>query len=626
MIILSDVTLRFGARVLFDHISATFPADQKIGIVGRNGTGKSTLLKVITGECKIDSGAVSIDRHTKIAYMAQEMTLSSTKKVYDEAFSVFQKFTTLEERIAEIEHLLASAPAHAEELLEEYSSCQEKLGQFDRPTAVSRTHEILNGLGFSDTQKEQTVDTLSVGWRMRVVLAQLLLQDADFYLFDEPTNHLDIITREWFLRFLREASFGYLLITHDRYYLQKACDKILELSMGKAIIYHGNFDAYEVQKAERKLTTQSAYERQQKEISRKKATIDRFRASASKAKMAQSMMKQLDKIEQIEIEKEESAVTLNFPPCQRPGKIVLLVKDLAHSFDGKKLFENVNFEINRGQKVALIAPNGAGKTTLFNLITGKLKRQEGKIEFGYQVESAYFEQDQTRVLKPTNSIVQEVSDACPNIPDGTIRGFLGAFLFSGEDAYKKIDVLSGGERNRVAMVKVLLQKANFLILDEPTNHLDLFTKDILLQALQQYTGTILIVSHDHSFIQGLADTIIELTPEGSLVYPGTYEEFLADKKQQEKAVTSPTRLLSSEKDDAKDADGGSKNTFDTRKEIRRVEQRVQRLEADRDRYAEQLTELDYGTPAYQKIMKSIEQAEKELSALSTEWEMLMKQI
>ncbi len=617
IIMLRNISLSYGERTLFKDISVDFQERQKVGVVGRNGAGKSTLLKIIAGIEKPDEGSVSKEKNKTIAYMAQEMVLRSDKTIIDEAFTVFEKFTRLEAEQHQIEKELETEPAHAEQLLERYTHIQEKLSHFDRADAEKQTEDILVGLGFKKEQFNGPVATLSVGWKMRLVLAKLLLQNADFYLFDEPTNHLDITAKEWFFDFLKRANFGFLLVTHDRYFLEKACDIIFELSHGKGTLYHGNYSYYVTQKEERNRVQQSAYNRQQREIAHKKATINRFRASASKAKMAQSMMKQLDRMERIEVEPAEPTISLSFPELTRPGKVILSVNNVSHTFDEEPLFKNAACEIGRGKKIALIAPNGTGKTTLFNLISGKLPLQDGTIEFGHNVTDALFEQDQTRALNAESTVFDEVQNNTKNVSDSAIRSFLGSFLFRGNDIEKKIKVLSGGEKNRVAMVKVLLQNANFLLLDEPTNHLDLFAKAVLLQALQRYPGTILFVSHDHNFIQELATDILELSPNGLYHYPGKYEEFLQD-TQAARDATKSTIVKEASKPIAHKKDSAS------HKEFKKIENRINKLEKELEKLLLALATLSYGTPEYTKNMEKISATKQKLEAAEKEWKQLQK--
>lgn len=629
MIILKHVFLTLGTRELFTDLNCTIQQDQKIGVVGRNGTGKSTLLKVLARQLHVDSGEVVIDKSKKIGYMPQEMVLISEKTVYDEAFSVFQEFIDLEKEKDSIEQSLAQESSHdVEKVLERYTKILELLSTFDRAAALSKTEYILDNLGFSSQQKKQSVNTLSVGWKMRVVLAKLLLQEADFYLFDEPTNHLDLVTKEWFFDFLQKASCGFLLVTHDRYFLENLCQTILELESGKATIYNGNFTTYLEQKEQQRAIKITMFEKQEREIAQKQATIDRFRAG-TKARMAQAMMKKLEAIERIEIEPTLPVVRFSFPPTLRSGRIVLTIKNLKHAFDHQVLFNHVSCEIERGQKIALIAPNGTGKTTLFNLITGKYPLQQGTIEFGHNVQMAYFEQDQSRVLKPDHSIWQEVLEACPDIPETTIRSFLGSFLFSGDDIYKKIKVLSGGEKNRVAMVKMLLKKANFLLLDEPTNHLDIYAQDILLQALKQYDGTILVVSHDHNFIQQLADHILELTPQGIYSYSGTFESYLERKKQQSVPSTAQPSKIPVQKYEPvhkKSTHEESQEHTKIRTTIHNVESQITKFERERDKLHALFNTYQFGTKEYAQAVEKLNSVQKKLDDALKQWEELVKSL
>lgn len=624
MIILRDILLAFGERTLFDQISAHITFDLKIGIVGRNGAGKSTLLEVITRHIPLDEGEIITDKKQTIAYFPQHIVLNSTKSVFDEAYYVFHVFIDAQRRCTAIEEELKLAPDHAEQLLEEYTDLLDKLKRFDQVRALARTHEVLTGLGFSEKQKNDAVNTLSVGWKMRIVLAKLLLSDADFYLFDEPTNHLDLSTKEWFCDYLRNAPFGFLLVTHDRYFLEKACYKIFELENGKGTMYDGNFSSYINQKERKRAITQASYETQQKEIERKEETINRFRAKASKATMVKSMIKQLDKIERIEIEPPLPKIHIRFPEITSPGKTVLTLKDLSYRFGDKKIFEHASATIMRGQKVALVAPNGTGKTTLFNVISGKYPLQTGEITLGYNVKSAFFEQEQGTVMTGTNTVYEEVSRACPDVREDTIRAFLGSFLFSGSDIHKKISMLSGGEKNRVAMVKVLLQKANLLMLDEPTNHLDLVTKEILLQALQQYQGTMLIVSHDHLFIEKLATDILELMPNGLHHFPGSYEAYLDYKKIH--SAASPTTLSGSTSpvNTQPEQPVESKEKQELRKKITKIERTVAKLEEDQKNMSENFANLVYGTEAYAEAVRKLDAITKELRQKTIDWENLQK--
>lgn len=615
MIMLDDVSLLFGQQIVFDKISANINKSNRIGLVGRNGSGKSTLLKVIAGTQGIDSGTVSIEKNATIGYMPQEVVLQSNKTVFQEALSAFGEVGPLLEELRLLEARLGDDDA-----LERYSQINNRLLELNAAAAETETRIILTGLGFAPERVEtQLVSSLSVGWRMRVVLAKLLLQKADFYLFDEPTNHLDIVTKDWFLQFLKNASFGFLLVCHDRYFLDHLCEKTFELEGGKGTLFHGNYTFYAEQKEVRAEVQEQAAIKQQREITKKMKTVERFRASASKAKMAQAMLKRIEKIDRVDTAKKERSIAFSFPPVERSGKVVLKVQDVAHSFVKEaKVIRDISFEVERGERVAIVAPNGVGKTTLFNLITGKLLVQEGSIDFGYNVSTAFFEQDQDKVLDAQNTIYEEVERSCNNSEArAKIRKFLGAFLFSGESVDKKVAVLSGGERNRVAMVKVLLKQANFLLLDEPTNHLDIQSKEILLNALVQFKGTILFVSHDRDFLDKLATRILELSKDKVISYPGNYESYVYHKSKE-----SAKQEKSDKKQNSKPAKAKNNNDYELRKTISRLESKIDKLEKEIERLNALLGTCEYGTELFDSTYKKVKLAQEELEKAVFEWEEL----
>src|SRR4030095_4319702 len=505
----------------FDDVSFVFDHDQRIGLVGRNGSGKSTLLKVIAGKQQLDNGAVSIQKSKTIAYLSQDVVLQSDKSIVEETYTSFSHIAGLLEEQKAIEAQLDSAD-DLDELLERYAIVCEKLLHIDQEGMRAEAKKVLMGLGFKSEQFDEPVATLSVGWKMRIVLAKLLLQKADFYLFDEPTNHLDIVAKEWFLQFLKRAPFGFVLVCHDRYFLNQLCTEIFEIERGKGKLYVVDYNQYETQKAHDEALLEMQYKNQQRDIKQKTETIERFKAKASKASMAQSMMKALDKVERITLPPKSPDINFNFPPIQQSGSVVLTIEDVAHSFGEKQIFKNVSFEVQKGQKIALVASNGVGKTTLFNLIAQKLPLGSGVVTVGYNVLSTVFDQDQTASLAMDKTILENITESCPKVVEQKIRAFSGSFLFTKDSINNKVGVLSGGEKNRVGMIKVLLQNANLLLLDEPTNHLDIQSKDILLTALQAYQGTILFVSHDQDFVNKLATDIVELSVDGAKEYQGNY--------------------------------------------------------------------------------------------------------
>jgi len=622
MINAHNMSLSFNARKIFDAVGFTMHQDQRVGLIGRNGSGKSTLLQVITGDQLLDDGIVTINKYKKIAYLPQEVVLSSDKSVLDETISVFDQIYELEQESRKLEQQLKKK--EDEKSLERYLHIQEQLADYNPGAVVAEVKKMLRGLGFSLEQFEKPVNTLSVGWKMRIVLAKLLLQKADFYLFDEPTNHLDITAKDWFMNFLKQASFGFILICHDRYFLNALCDHILELEMGKGVLYTGNYNAYEIKKEHDLQLREVAYRAQQKEIKRKKATINRFRASASKARMAQSMIKSLEKMERITLPVSLKTIHFSFPTIERSGKIVLTVDNVAYQFGDKQIFSKVSFEVGRGEKVALIAPNGVGKTTLFNLIIGKYSLQRGTISLGYNVCYALFDQDQNAVLDLNATIFDNIINHTDAVSDQAIRTFLGSFLFGNDDINKKVRVLSGGEKNRVGMARVLLQKANLLFLDEPTNHLDIPSKELLLKALQEYSGTVLFVSHDRDFVNKLATRIIELTPEGVINYQGDYDGYLYYKKQvlQQHATQVASTFI-------KETDDKAPNKKELRrlnKKNRVLEKKIHTLEQNIKIVEQRFPGLTYGSPEYTQTEKTLYELKKQKDDHFMRWESVQEEI
>lgn len=612
MINLNGITLSFGARDLFRDISLRIDPHARIGLVGRNGAGKSTLLKIIVGADRPDKGAIKIPKGFKLGYMAQDVVLQSDKTILNEALSADKNYWRVASRMKEIERTLETDQDNPG-LVQEYADLQDEYQSLEPRVYEQEVKRVITGLGFKKTIWDDPVDSLSVGWKMRLVLAKLLLQKADFYLFDEPTNHLDIVAREWFLRFLQQASFGFMIISHDKFFLNSLCETIVELENGNATAYDGNYDTYEVLKEQALESLIARYKLQQKDIKRKQELIYKFRAKANKAKFAQSLIRELDKLERIELPPSIKNISIRLQPVERSGKTVLTVDDLAFSFPDKPVFKDVSFIVDRGKRVAIIAPNGGGKTTLLNCITGKLKPQDGTITFGHNVEWALFDQDQTKALDLDKSVFDNIRESVSNITEQQIRTMLGSFLFPRDDVYKKVKVLSGGEKNRVGIIKTLLTKANFLLLDEPTNHLDIISKDILKKALQSFEGTILFVSHDHDFIADVADSILELTPDGGHIFPGNYEEFLFYKEHNGNAQANKQQSTSKKVKQA---------SSDSTKKNRMLEREISKLEAKIEKAQSGFADLEYGTPEFDKLCEKLKVLEANLKATMTEWEAL----
>lgn len=628
MILLHDLSLAYGDQVIFDHITTNIDTSQHIGLVGINGSGKTTLLKVLAGKGFLDEGSISKGKNCTIAYLPQEVTLNSTRRIMTEALSALTEGGEVLAQLYDLELTLKNSPA-TQELLEQYAHVQQEASAFNLGTACQNIEQMLMGLGFKKEALNNPVNTLSEGWKMRLVLAKLLLQKADFYLFDEPTNHLDLPAKDWFCTLLQNAPWGFMLVSHDQYFLDHACTKIYELSRGELTAYNGNYTFYRTQKEAAQEQLERKALEQEKYIAQQRATIERFRAKANKARMAQSMLKSLEKIEIIEVERTAKTVRIPLPHVTQAGKVVLELRNIGFGFHKDTLlFDHATFTIARGSKVALIAPNGTGKSTLLSLIKGAHTPKHGTITFGYNVTPVFFDQDQNRALNGEKTILQEVEDACTTAEQrGRVRGLLGAFLFSGESVNKKIEVLSGGEKNRVAMVKVLLQNANFLVLDEPTNHLDIQSKEVLLTALKQYEGTILFVSHDRTFLNNLATHVIELSPKGTRCYTGNYDSYLyyahaADGAEQ-KTDQSAEKNISDEK---KAAGNASANQHAQRKQLRSLESRIARLEQEINELHMIIGTQPYGSAAYVEANNKFTHTNKTLTQLTNEWEQLMQEL
>ena len=616
MIQINDISLAFGQQIIFDAISCNISPDQKIGLVGPNGAGKTTLLNAIAGKQHLDEGQIRMPKSFKCAFMPQDVVLVSQKTIINEVLNVYPDLAQFVDKLTAIDHLIAKKEA-TDKQLEEYAEINHHLYEMDYENKRAEAEKILMGLGFKQDQLQNSVETLSVGWKMRLVLASLLLQKADFYLFDEPTNHLDLFAKDWFVEFLKTAPFGFLLVSHDEYFLNEVCENIWAISLGKLKMYHGNYKSYLIKKEEDEALLEKKYEEQQKIIKKKQETIERFRYKASKAKMAQSMIKSLEKVEKIQLEHKQKNVCFRLPEVKQSGKVVIDVKNLGFSFGEKKIFDNATFQVLRGHKVAIVAPNGTGKSTLLNVITGKYRQKNGTFSFGHDVMPVFFQQDQNKSLNLNNRIIEEVESVCETSEERAhVRTLLGAFLFSGEDVNKKVAVLSGGEKNRVAMVKILLKKANLLILDEPTNHLDIASKNVLLDVLSKFKGTIVFVSHDRTFLNNLATDILDLTPQSTHSYVGNYDDYLYHKKH----VDSFAAFDENEKiEKNRKAKKTLSNPHELHKQIKKIENLIKKLEKKIATLEEAFVDLLYGTPEYIKAINELQKNKKELENQYQAW-------
>jgi ATP-binding cassette subfamily F protein 3 len=532
MIQLSGAGKRFGPRVLFEDLNWLITPKERVGIVGANGTGKSTLLKVLGNIEQLDYGSVNAAKAVRAGYLPQDGIHLTGRTVFAECMSVFDALRALEQeqkdlarRLAELDH---ESPEYRQ-IADRYHQVQDEFTARDGYNLESRVGSVLTGLGFPRTDWERRVEEFSGGWQMRIALAKLLLEEPNLLLLDEPTNHLDIEARDWLENYLSSYPHAFVLISHDRYFLDVTVTKIAEIWNKRVYFYTGGYSKYESQKAERRAQLEAAYKNQRERIEALEAFINRFRYQATKAKQVQSRIKELEKIERIELPAEEKTIHFRFPQPKPSGRVVAEFHGVAKRYGPKLVFSNASFHIERGDRIALVGVNGAGKSTLIRLLSGEEPPSAGEYTLGHNVEPDYFAQDQYKALNPDSTLLDDLGGVAPRASNTELRNILGSFLFSEDDVFKRIGVLSGGERNRYALARMLMMPGNFLLLDEPTNHLDIRAKDVLLNALREFNGTVVFVSHDRYFLDELATRVIEVADGAVTPYPDNYEDYLRRK-------------------------------------------------------------------------------------------------
>lgn len=543
---LSHINLFFGQQDIFTDASLTIRPGERVGLVGANGSGKTTLLKMFSGQMQPESGQVIIPPGHRVGYLPQEMAIfDRPHSLLDEMMTVFDDLRGMERDMRKLEHIIAVE--HNARDLERYGHLQEEFSRQEGFTMEARAKEVLSGLGFNVQDQQRPVREFSGGWRMRIALARLLLQKPELLLLDEPTNHLDMETLIWLENFLQGYRGTIVLVSHDRYFLDKIITETAEITAFSIRQIPGNYSDYEIRKMKELEQLKATLKNQERKRAATEQFIERFRYKATKARQVQSRIKQLAKMEEISISNGGQNIQFNFPEGPRSGAVVASLKEVAFAYDTREIFRDVNLELTRGDRAALIGVNGAGKTTLMKVISGQLMPTCGTFRLGYGVQIAYFAQHQLEALNPGATILDEVWSEAPDIPQSRIRGMLGRFLFSDDDVFKPIQVLSGGEKSRVVLVKMLLKKANFLILDEPTNHLDMQSKEVLANALDSFSGTLLVVSHDRFFLDMLVTRIFAIEGDRCKEYPGNYSDYedrlasrIAQDESQEKAKPAAT--------------------------------------------------------------------------------------
>ena len=634
MLNIHNLSVSFQGEYLFKEVSFRLGAGDRVGLIGKNGAGKSTLLKIISGEQEYDSGQIAKDKELKIGFLKQDLDFEQGRTVIDEAHQAFEEIKMLEGKMAKINEQLATRTDYESEsynqLIQDLSEITHQYEIIGGYNYEGETEKVLQGLGFERKDFDRLTDTFSGGWRMRIELAKLLLQNNDILLLDEPTNHLDIESIIWLESFLNNYPGSVMLVSHDKMFLNNVTNRSIEISLGSIYDYRKPYSEFIEFRKELREQQLAAQKNQQKEIENTEKLIDKFRAKASKASMAQSLIKKLDKIDRIEVDEDDNAVmAVNFPVSVNPGKVVIEAEHLEKSYGDKKVLRDVNLLIERQSKIAFVGQNGQGKTTLAKIIIGEIPH-EGNLKLGHNVQLGYFAQNQAEYLDGEKTVLRTMEDASNETNRTKVRDMLGAFLFRGDEVEKKVKVLSGGERNRLALCKMLLEPFNVLVMDEPTNHLDIKSKNVLKEALKNFEGTLIIVSHDRDFLQNLTSRVYEFRDHKIREYLGDIDYYLEQRKLLDmRAVEKSDKVKSpkSKKDDSE------KRSFNDQKEIKRLKNRLSKTEAKITKLEKELKEKDKQlavnyeeTITKPDFLNNYNVSKKKLEKLMAEWEDLQLQL
>jgi ATP-binding cassette subfamily F protein 3 len=641
MITLSNLAVQFGGHFLFENVNIAIKPNDRIGLIGRNGNGKSTLLRLISGEQTPESGTISIPRSIKIGYLKQEIDNESDRSVWDEAYSALEEILSIEKRIDEITKEISSRTDYESDaytkLIEELTNKSEMLAHTDASKAEKNIETILRGLGFKRKDFARPISEFSGGWQMRVELAKILLRKPDCLLMDEPTNHLDIESIIWLEGFLKDFSGNLLVVSHDRRFLDAVTNRTIEISRGHVYDTNLPYSKFVVYREEVRETQIAQRRNQEKQIAETERYIERFKAKARFASRAQSKAKMVEKIELIDVDEVDiKSMKFRFPEPPRSGRLVVETKDLQKSYGKTDVLKDIDFAMERGDRVAFVGKNGEGKTTLSKIIAGA-EGYEGKLELGHNVSIGYFAQHQAELLRDDATVFEVIDNVATGELRSKVRTLLGAFLFSGDAVYKKVKVLSGGERARLALAKLMLEPVNFLIMDEPTNHLDMLAKDVLKQALMEYEGTLLVVSHDREFLEGLTSKTFEFRNRQIHEHLGDIKDFLknrsvddffeydSDKDLPEKSKASNTQSKS--QPNRKDQKQNDRDRSKLEKELSKVESEIEELETDKKKYDSKFAEPEfYMSPDYQSSQDEYEKLTAKLNSANKRWEQLSEEL
>lgn len=628
MLNVHNLSVSFQGEYLFEEVAFMLNAGDRVGLIGKNGAGKSTMLKLLSRELKPDSGTIAADKDVRIGFLKQDIDFVKGRTILEEAYQAFGEIKTLEQKLDDIHHQIETRTDYESEsyhnlldMLSDYTHRFDLIGGYQYQ---GETEKVLLGLGFQRSDFDKLTDSFSGGWRMRIELAKLLLQNNDILLLDEPTNHLDIESIIWLEQFLTTYSGAVVIVSHDKMFLDNVTNRTIEISVGKIYDYPKPYSKFLELRQEIREQQLASQKNQEKKIQQTEKLIEKFRAKASKASMAQSLIKKLDKIDRIEVDEEDNAVmNVRFPVSVTPGKVVLEIDDVSKSYGEKEVLSHVSLLVERGSKIAFVGQNGQGKTTLAKMIIGETDYQ-GIIKLGHNVQLGYFAQNQADYLDGELTVLDTMYHAADDTNRMKIRDILGSFLFRGDEVDKKVKVLSGGERNRLALAKMLLSDFNVLVMDEPTNHLDIKSKNVLKKALHQFEGTLIIVSHDRDFLQGLTDKVYEFKNKNIKEYLGDIDFYLEQRavanfremEQQKETLSTPAKTTAS----------AEKLSFEQQKQQKAAQNKLNKIENQIAALEEELKQMDVqmgqGVQS-NDYYKEYEQKKKMLEELMTEWENLM---
>lgn len=631
MLNIHNLSISFQGEYLFEDIIFMLGAGDRIGLIGKNGAGKSTMLKILSKEMEPDSGQIAADKNMSIGFLKQDIDFVLGRTVLEEAYEAFKDIKALELKIDDINHQLVERTDYESDiyhqLMIDVNDIQHQYEIIGGYNYQGETEKILQGLGFKREDFNKLTDTFSGGWRMRIELAKLLLQNNDLLLLDEPTNHLDIESIIWLEIFLKNYTGAVVIVSHDKMFLDNVTNRTIEISLGRIYDYKQPYSKYLVLRNELKAQQLASQKNQQKQIEQTEKLIEKFRAKASKATMAQSLIKKLDRMDRIEVDEDDNSVmTLNFPVSVAPGKVVVEAHQISKKYGELQVLKNIDLNVERESKIAFVGQNGQGKSTLAKIIVGELKH-EGQLKLGHNVQIGYFAQNQAEYLDGSKTVLDTMIDAANEKNRSKVRDILGSFLFRGEEAEKYVRVLSGGERNRLALAKLLLQPFNVLVMDEPTNHLDIKSKNVLKEALKRFEGTLILVSHDRDFLQGLTNSVYEFKDQKIKEYLGDIDFYLEQRNVENLREIEKRDVVKVEPKET------NKQTYEDQKKLKSLNNRLSNIEAKISQYEKDIKTMDVAlatdydkTVADPKFFEQYETKKKKLSKLMTEWESVHEEL